>query len=263
MGLSAVTGEWHFRRHRGDPTILIDDSMFLTREPQASGDAPETRNDLRVVGTTHADYEAGALENWVDGALKLDGQRFAAQPKVEARSQRHNLDMNTNNFLIQTYVRVDAQTRNGTITGKLTPGTGYALRVLNGRLSLLLRSGGRSAEATGPRINDGKWHHIVAEVDRKASALRLYVDGKLATQNTSILPANASFSNEADFIAGKGIVGAIDFLRVSRGSLADAETTINELYAWEFNGPHLKDFAGRAPARGQRRTVGALEPATR
>jgi hypothetical protein len=56
-GLSAVTGEWHFRKHRGDPTRLIDDSMYLTRDPQASGDAPETRNDLRVEGATDAHYD--------------------------------------------------------------------------------------------------------------------------------------------------------------------------------------------------------------
>jgi hypothetical protein len=65
-GLSAVTGEWHFRKHRGDPKRLIDDSMYLTRDPQASGDAPETRNDLRVEGATNAHYESGTLEDWID-----------------------------------------------------------------------------------------------------------------------------------------------------------------------------------------------------
>jgi hypothetical protein len=261
-GLSAVTGEWHFRKHRGDSTVLIDDSMYLTNEPEASGDAPETRNDLRVVGATDSDYEAGALENWTDGALRLDGQRFAVQPTTEVRSPRHNLDMTTDNFLIQAYVRVDSQTRNGTIAGKLTNASGYALRVLNGKLNFLLRSGGQEAQVTGAAAtNDGKWHHVIAEADRKSGMLRLYVDGKLLSSSRLTLPAAISLSNDAEFIAGRGIIGALDFLRVSRGSLADAETTINELYAWEFNGPHTKDFAGRAPAPGQRRTVGALEPA--
>jgi hypothetical protein len=77
------------------------------------------------------------------------------------------------------------------------------------------------------------------------------------------MPASTSLSNGGDFMAGKGIIGAMDFLRVSRGSLADAETSIAGLYAWEFNRPHARDFAGRAPGRGQRRTVGALEPAAR
>jgi len=45
--------------------------------------------------------------------------------------------------------------------------------------------------------------------------------------------------------------GAIDFMRIARGTLADAKTTIYELYAWEFNGPFLCDFTGRErPADG-------------
>jgi hypothetical protein len=258
-GLSAVTGEWHFRKHRGDLSLLIDDSMYLTKEPEASGDTPETRNDLRVAGATDADYEAGALENWIDGALKLDGKRFARQPRAEKRLERSNLDMTTNNFLIQTYVRVDPAASSGAIAGKLTETSGYALRVLNGRLIFLLRSGGQNAEVHGVAINDGRWHHIVAEADRTRGALRIYVDGKQVANRRLSLAANASLSNKTDFIAGRGVIGALDFLRVARGSLADAETTIQELYAWEFNGPHLKDFAGRLPV-GTRRTIGALEP---
>ena len=52
--------------------------------------------------------------------------------------------------------------------------------------------------------------------------------------------------------------GSIDYLRLSKGTLADAETTIEELYEWQFNGPFLKDFFGNAPT-GDGRDVGALE----
>lgn len=51
--------------------------------------------------------------------------------------------------------------------------------------------------------------------------------------------------------------GAIDFLRVSRGTLADAKTMIDELYAWQFNGPFLRDFRGMSPEG--KRDAGALE----
>ncbi len=44
---------------------------------------------------------------------------------------------------------------------------------------------------------------------------------------------------------------------MSLGTLADARTSIEELYAWEFNGPFLRDFAGRAPEG--KRDAGALE----
>ncbi len=58
--------------------------------------------------------------------------------------------------------------------------------------------------------------------------------------------------------AARYFAGQLDFLRVSRGALADAETTIRELYEWEFNGPFLKDFYGRSPV-GRGRDAGAVE----
>ena len=32
---------------------------------------------------------------------------------------------------------------------------------------------------------------------------------------------------------------------LAQGTLAEADTTIEELYAWEFAGPQLRDFTGR------------------
>ena len=52
--------------------------------------------------------------------------------------------------------------------------------------------------------------------------------------------------------------GSIDFLRLSKGTLEDAETTIEELYGWQFDGPFLRDFYGNWPT-GVRRDVGAIE----
>jgi hypothetical protein len=50
---------------------------------------------------------------------------------------------------------------------------------------------------------------------------------------------------------GHNLDGAMDFLRIARGTLADSKTTIEELYAWEFHGPFLYDFTGRErPADG-------------
>ena len=57
---------------------------------------------------------------------------------------------------------------------------------------------------------------------------------------------------------GRCLKGALDFARISLGTLADAETTIEELYAWEFNGPFLKDFCRKAPL-GEKRDAGAIE----
>ena len=57
---------------------------------------------------------------------------------------------------------------------------------------------------------------------------------------------------------GRCLEGTFDFLRIALGTLADANTTIEELYAWQFDGPFLRDFAGRKPA-GAGRDAGAIE----
>ena len=44
---------------------------------------------------------------------------------------------------------------------------------------------------------------------------------------------------------------------IALGTLDDAKTTIEELYAWQFSGPFLEDFLGRRP-NGQR-DAGAIE----
>ncbi len=46
-------------------------------------------------------------------------------------------------------------------------------------------------------------------------------------------------------------------MRVALGTLDDAKTTIEELYAGQFSGPFLEDFLGRQPT-GQR-NAGAIE----
>ena len=70
-----------------------------------------------------------------------------------------------------------------------------------------------------------------------------------------------SLSNNSDFVVGRSdegfFSGRLDFLRVSRGTMAQAETNIRELYSWEFNGPFLRDFFGRHAMK--KRDVGAIE----
>jgi hypothetical protein len=46
-------------------------------------------------------------------------------------------------------------------------------------------------------------------------------------------------------------------MRIALGILKDAKTDIKELYAWQFDGPFLRDFTGRKP-KGKR-DAGALE----
>jgi hypothetical protein len=100
--------------------------------------------------------------------------------------------------------------------------------------------------------NDGRWHHVIAEADRQARTLTIYVDGRKDASGTGV-DATVSLANEGDVNVGgtpdgRPLDGAIDFLRIAQGTLADADTTIEELYAWEFDGPQGRDFTGRKPA---------------
>lgn len=103
---------------------------------------------------------------------------------------------------------------------------------------------------------DGRERHYLAELDRDSRRLRLYVDGGLAAE-TAITEAMA----EADATTWNTLrVGSnltLDFLRIALSSLAESKTDIDELRAWEFDGPFLRDFSGRAPSG--RRDAGAIE----
>jgi hypothetical protein len=139
-----------------------------------------------------------------------------------------------------------------------------------GRVRIRLQHAGKDTawRTSATSINDGRWHHVIAEVDRTvhSEGIRMYVDGRLNQSNLGgQMPSkNASLSNDADFLVGKGpesdlFAGAMEFLRIARGTLADAETTIDELYAWQFDGPFLRDFAGKPTE--DRRDAGAIEAA--
>ena len=99
-------------------------------------------------------------------------------------------------------------------------------------------------------VNDGRWHHVIAEADRKAETLTIYIDGKQDAAGPG-LADDASLANDADLYVGgtprgHNLRGTIEFIRIARGTLADARTTIDELHAWQFHGPFLHDFTGRA-----------------
>ena len=124
---------------------------------------------------------------------------------------------------------------------------------------MTLQSGiAKASVASAVKVNDGKWHHVIAEVNRVEGKAAIYVDGKLAGGGKLVsIPKRATLSNRGDFVVGKGLAGAVDFLRVCRSTLAESKTSIEELYDWEFNGPFLRDFCGKAPANGKR-AAGAI-----
>jgi hypothetical protein len=264
-GLYAVVGEWGFYKYRKEPGRILGEHLYWDRRWKnryvVNQEVP--RNDLVVDGINLSDFQIGVLEDWIEGALRFDG---ASQYAVAENGML--LDMNRNNFLIEAVVKVNTQAQKGTLVSKFSADRGYALQLQPAgtlRMSLFMGNTHCSRE-TADRLDDGQWHHIVVEVDRQQpEGIRMFLDGKPSDGVWSgNMNRRESLANHSGFFIAQDPDGnqrlamEIDFLRVSRGTLADAETDIQELYAWEFDGPFLKDIYGNPPS-GRARDAGAVE----
>jgi hypothetical protein len=279
-GLASMVGEWNFYHAGGDVTQIPDEHWFMAdyyRARETYGAMPQY--PLTVVNVTQDNYVQGDLEDWIAGALRLNGTNQYAFVSHEAMMQPvefggrrggggtasgedlRNLDIHDSSFVLEIYFRTESGAAEGVLIRKMDAQAGYALTV-NGVVALITRSGGTDVSVSGSAmVNDGEWHHVLVEADREAGRVRIYVDGVLDAEGDG--PAGPSLSNGADFYVGgtpdgNCLAATIDFARVCLGSLADAKTTIEELYAWEFDGPFLRDFAGALP-NGARRDAGAIE----
>jgi hypothetical protein len=289
--LYAVVGEWHFRRNNEDPSVMLDTHWYMG--PYAV-DRSKYRNNpvfpLKGMNVTADDYVQGALEDWTDGALVLNGEdRYCVitedemngpfeyevkkrkQPKVTKTVEGDamgNMNPGSGNFLIEIYFAAGKGHAESVLVSK-TDGTGYALGIDdsgNMKLEIYVSGSEACSRTSAIAVNDGRWHHVIAEIDRNAAeGITLYIDGRASNGAfTGAMPSSGqSLSNTGDFLVGRGnsgnyFQGVVDFLRCARGTLADAKTDIDELYAWEFDGPFLRDFNGN-PVTGSRRDAGAIE----
>ncbi len=200
--------------------------------------------------------------------LKVDlGAEATDQTRPITAADMSSPQVYTSDFLIEVYFKTDPGQKDAALVQKMSDSAGYGLSVnAAGGVSLAARaSGGTAGLDSHATVNDGQWHHVIAEADRQAGTFTIYVDGKQDATGKGLGP-DASLANEADLYVGgtpqgHDLAGAIDFLRIARGTLADSKTTIDELYAWEFNGPFLYDFTGRKrPSDGG--CAGAIDAAS-
>jgi hypothetical protein len=274
--LYETVGEWNFCPIRGDPARILDEHWCMSPYYTERDDYYKFPTyPLKGVNVTLKDYQNGPLENWTTGTLRFNGRdqyavlanedidRAVVMGRPSGARQRSvsGADLSspqiyTPSFLIEACFQTAPAQGEATLIQKMD-GAGYALRVNEaGGVTLAAQAaGGKAALASHSLVNDGQWHHVIAEADRKAGTFTIYIDGKQDASGPG-LGAEASLANDADLYVGgspqgHNLNGAIDFLRLARGTLADAKTTIEELYAWEFHGPFLYDFTGRErPADG-------------
>ena len=289
--LSGVVGEWNFYRPGDDPADLMDEHWYMT-DYFVSRDTYRDRPmyPLKGINLTAADYTNGPLEDWTAGALNFSAakKQYAMLANAEImkpfsfrdlKKSRHenarpedctvegeslkNPQIYTGNLLVEAYFKAVRGHTGGVLIEKLQ-GAGYGLGVdATGRVRFTVQGpGGSAAAESRARVNDGKWHHVIAELDRAIPQIAIYLDGRKEAVVRG-LDASVSLANDGDLHVagtpvGRWFDGTLDFLRVAQGTLADAQTTIEELYAWEFDGPFLRDFAGVKPTSAQR-TAGALQ----
>jgi hypothetical protein len=283
--LYETVGEWHFTPIPGDPTRLLDEHWCMSPYYTVRDNyyrAPTY--PLQGINITLKDYQDGPLENWTTGALHFNGtdqyavlaqedidrpvtlatgRRNESQTRTVSGADLSNPQIHTSSFLIEAYFKTAPGQADATLIQKMDS-AGWALRIdPAGGVALTAKSGVATATlASRSAVNDGLWHQVIAEADRQAGTFRVCIDGKLDAAGPGLGP-DASLANTADLYVGgtpQGhyLNGAIDFLRLARGTLADSKISLEELYAWEFDGPFLDDFTGRRrPSNGG--CAGALD----
>jgi hypothetical protein len=289
--LSGVVAEWNFYHTGDDPARIIDEHWYMT-DYFVSRDGYHNRPmyPLKGVNINATDYVEGPLEDWIPGALNFTASKKQYATLAHAdlmkpfsfddlKKSRHegarpehstvegealkNPQVYTSNLLIEIYFKTAPGHTGGVLVEKMK-GAGYSLTLgSSGRLSFLVKGPNMSAavESKAP-VNDGRWRHAIVEADRDLKRLTVYVDGRKDASAGGV-DGSVSLANDGDVNVGgtpqgRHFDGTIDFLRIAHGTLADAGTTIEELYAWEFDGPFLRDFTGRKPV-GAQRVAGAID----
>ncbi len=264
-------GEWNFYKHPADSSVIMADNFYMSDDYKHRNTYIDVaHNNLKAHGVTLKSFVKGYLEDWTEGALNFDGKQTYCSLDNDSTSIKKctNVNMDTNNFIIEVFFKTEKGHKDGVLVSKYDPsGNGYKLDIdKNGkpRLSFIVSGNPVYSESGAVALNDGKWHHLLAEVYRSGET-NIYIDGVLRNGRSlgKYPDASLSLSNKEDLLVGKSpegnfFKGTIDFLRLSRGTLKDARTTIAELYKWELDGPFLRDFTGILPL-GKARDAGAIE----
>jgi len=283
--LFATVGEWNFYPAGNDPARILDEHWYMTPYYYTRDNYyKQPMFPLTGVNITKENYVDGPLEDWTKGACTFNGEnQYAVCPNTELNKtltipirfrwdkggQKEDRKVTgrdfkspqvwESNFCIEAYFKTES--KDCVLVQKMDE-SGYGLTIdSSGRLLFTVKAFGVSSDLKSEKkINDGKWHHVIAQADRSAKKFTIYVDGERDSSGPGI--GDDSINNDGDLFVcgtpnGKYLKGTVEFVRISLGTLKEAKTDIKELYAWQFDGPFLRDFTSSKP-KGKR-DAGALE----
>ena len=224
--LYATVGEWNFYPAGDDPTQIIDEHWYMTpyyykRDTYYQ----QPMFGLTGVNITGANYVDGPLEDWTKGACTFNGKdQYAVCPNENLNQTltipiRYRWDKNgqkedrevtgkdfkspqvwDSSFCIEVYFQTEST--DGVLVQKMAE-SGYGLTVDDsGRLRFAVKAPGAPCELRSVgRVNDGKWHHVIAQADRAAKTLTIYLDGREDACGAGI--GAVSIDNDSDlFVCG-------------------------------------------------------------
>ena len=134
----------------------------------------------------------------------------------------------TSDFMYETWLRVSDTSNEGYIMSKWSGASGGVMLRYKSTGELFFRIGGNSSNyataETIEKVNDNKWHHVCAYVDKNLSnGIHIFIDGVEATYSNNTSPV---FANNID-------AGA-DFMLGNTTSSYNSEQYLKEVRVWDF-----------------------------
>jgi len=282
-GLYGMVGEWNFTVNNENPADILDEHWYQTPYyAERSMYRKTPRYNLEGINITSANYITGPLENWTKGVLKLNGtdqyavlsfadmtREFTYEVKCGKKKQVRTASgkdlrspaIDTSNLLVEVYFNTEDDDGGVLVQKKGSAGYGLSLTASGNLVFGVVSARGKVTLTSKAKLNDGQWHHILCELDRSQQKVRMYIDGNHPIESKGIGPDESLWDKSDLYVGGipdgECLSASIEFLRICRGTLEDARTTIDELYTWQFDGPQFRDFTGRPPVG--RRDAGAIE----
>ena len=147
------------------------------------------RRALKFNGKDQYAFAAAA-----DLGKELSYQATVNKKKEQRTARMASPDIEQTSFLIEAYFQTAPGHTGGVLVAKMDEQAGYQLSINKaGGATLSLKAGSAAGQLPcGAKVNDGKWHHLIAEVDRPAKKGAIYVNGQLAAEGAVDLATGRS-----------------------------------------------------------------------